>query len=100
DVVGRLIQRGQKSASHRLRFAAVLLEIENREATGIGVAKRFEKAKRSIAAAIVDEEEIDVMAGDCELTKGFDIEPSLFVVAGDDQSQARHAGRIVATIGQ
>jgi hypothetical protein len=38
------------------------------------------------------------VAGHRKLTKRFDIEPSLFVVAGDDQSQARHAGRIVATI--
>ena len=48
----------------------------------------------AVAAAIVDEEEIDVVTVDGNGAESLDVETSLFVVAGDDKGQARQAGAL------
>ena len=51
----------------------------------------FAKIAEYVAAhEVVDEEEIDVVAVDGNVAKGRGIEAFLFVVAGDDEGQARH----------
>jgi hypothetical protein len=91
DVAGGLLHGLDKTAADRLGLAAVALEIQNGETRRIRGVQRFEKAQGAVVAAVVDEEKVDVVTYDGYAAKGFYVEAPLFVVAGDDQGEARHA---------
>jgi hypothetical protein len=83
---------GRKDPSpHRLGLAGVFLQTHDGETRRIFVAKRLEQTQSAVAAAVVDEAELDPHAVDGERAKLVDRQPALFVIAGDDQDQVHGA---------
>src|SRR6185436_11171176 len=76
---------------HRLGFSLVLREVEHGEARGVFVAQRLEEPERAVAAAVVDEQQLDSRARNGEAPQLADGQTLLFVVAGDDQDQMHGA---------
>src|SRR5262249_46818531 len=97
DELGAALHRRDDSLPHDLRFAAVHAAVEDIEAFRIGILHRLNHAQRSVAAAVVREKELDVVALETKVEERFRVEPLLFVVAGDDDGHA-HGGVLYGTI--